>query len=167
MKAMIFLLLFLSATACRADEESCKAAAEPANVRDRSWHLLTITHGGTVTLLKGLTKHEAEFARARALNRPATVKECEEAAADEKRRREAEAAREEAELREWKKTAPACPKAGASKTPDSTLAIEVHGDGCVDAEGNPHRWIYPPSFSSFTWAPGPQSGDIESAEVFR
>ena len=35
---------------------------------DRSWHLLTQSEGGTVSLLKDLTKHECEFARDRVLN---------------------------------------------------------------------------------------------------
>ena len=42
---------------------------------DHSWHLLTQTYGGTVTLLKDLTKHECEFVRARALGLPATPEE--------------------------------------------------------------------------------------------
>ena len=46
---------------------------------DHSWHLLTQTYGGTVTLLKDLTKHECEFVRARALGLPATPEEEEEA----------------------------------------------------------------------------------------
>lgn len=42
---------------------------------DRSWHLLTITYGGTVTLLKDLTKHECEFVMHRAKGEPATEEE--------------------------------------------------------------------------------------------
>lgn len=42
---------------------------------DQSWHLLTQSYGGTITLLKDLTQHECEFARARALGLPATDEE--------------------------------------------------------------------------------------------
>jgi len=34
---------------------------------DRSWHLLTQSYGGTISLLKDLTKHECEVARDLAL----------------------------------------------------------------------------------------------------
>lgn len=37
-----------------------------------TWHLLTQTYGGTVSLLKNLTKHECEFAMHRVLGEPAT-----------------------------------------------------------------------------------------------
>lgn len=42
---------------------------------DTSWHLLTKTEGGTVSLLKGLSKHECEFVRARMLGQAATDEE--------------------------------------------------------------------------------------------
>jgi hypothetical protein len=44
-------------------------------VGDRSWHLLTQTYGGTITLLRDLTKHECEFAMHRAKGEPATEEE--------------------------------------------------------------------------------------------
>ena len=52
----------------------CNLALAP----DRSWHLLTQSYGGTVSLIRDLTKHECEFARARALHLPATDAEKEE-----------------------------------------------------------------------------------------
>lgn len=160
MRALVFLMLLCPVTWCYADEESCKAAAEPSNPADHSWHLLTITYDGTVTLLKGLTRHEAEFARARALDEPATVKECKEAAAAEKRRREAE----EAELRQWKKTAPVCSK-DFMEGKDMTLASSS-AHGCVDSKGNAHRfsgvglWINSYTINS-------SGRDMKSAEVFQ
>ena len=59
--------------------------ATPPKV-DRSWHVLTITYGGIVSLLKGLTKHEADYTCDRAMGRPATAKEKAEAAKVEKER---------------------------------------------------------------------------------
>jgi len=64
--------------------ESCKPAKKPAPKEDRSWHALTITYGGTVSLLKGLTKHEADYTCDRAMGRPATRAEKEAAARFEK-----------------------------------------------------------------------------------
>jgi len=43
--------------------------------QERSWHLLTQSEGGTVSLIKDLSQHECEFARARALHQPATEDE--------------------------------------------------------------------------------------------
>jgi hypothetical protein len=152
MKALILLIILCPVTWCYADEESCKTAAETPNSADHSWHLLTITYGGTVTLLKDLTRHEAEFARARALGEPATVKECREIAAAEKRRREAE----EAELREWKKTAPACPK-----TFNEFRGMNLESSpGCVDSKGNAHRF-----FETNTYTLSDRQ--MKSAEVFQ
>jgi hypothetical protein len=39
------------------------------------WHLLTRSFGGTVSLIKNLTKEECEFARNRSLRLPATEEE--------------------------------------------------------------------------------------------
>jgi len=49
---------------------------------DRSWHLLTQSEGGTVSLLKDLTKHECEFAMHRAKGEPATDQEVQKAIQD-------------------------------------------------------------------------------------
>jgi hypothetical protein len=42
---------------------------------DRSWHFLSQTYGGTISLLKDLTKHECDFLYARAYHNPATDEE--------------------------------------------------------------------------------------------
>ncbi len=68
------------AIALLVSESAGAQAQEP-----RTWHLLTISEGGTVSLLKDLTKHQCEFSRARALGLPATDEE----KAAEKKRREA------------------------------------------------------------------------------
>lgn len=47
------------------------AAGEP----DRSWHLLTVSEGGNVSLLRDLTRAECEFAMHRAKGEPATSEE--------------------------------------------------------------------------------------------
>jgi hypothetical protein len=45
------------------------------HAEEANWHLLTQTYGGTITLLKGLTKHECDFAYNRAKHLPATEDE--------------------------------------------------------------------------------------------
>jgi hypothetical protein len=67
---------------CRCTTSSCGVAAPlqetfPSVIvsEDRSWHLLTQTYGGTVSLLKDLTQHECEFAMHRAKGEPATGEE--------------------------------------------------------------------------------------------
>lgn len=47
----------------------------PVSELERNWHLLTISNGGTVSLVKDLTKHECEFAMHRAKGEPATEEE--------------------------------------------------------------------------------------------
>ena len=49
------------------------------------WHLLTKSRGGTISLLKNLTQHECQFARARALKQPATPEEIEARKADDEK----------------------------------------------------------------------------------
>jgi hypothetical protein len=61
----------------------------PAGSNFANWHLLTKSRGGTISLLKNLTKDECEFARNRALGYPATE-------AEKKAKKEAEKKREEA-----------------------------------------------------------------------
>lgn len=41
-------------------------------IEPRSWHLLTKSYGGTVSLIKNLTKKECEFPKNRLLGQPAT-----------------------------------------------------------------------------------------------
>lgn len=42
---------------------------------DGNWHFLSQAKGGTISLIKGLTQHECEFIKHRALNEPATPEE--------------------------------------------------------------------------------------------
>ena len=46
---------------------------------DRSWHLLTQTRGGTVSVVGHLTQHECDVSRLHLLNQPATDEEKETA----------------------------------------------------------------------------------------
>lgn len=57
--------------------------------QERSWHLLTQTYGGTISLLKDLTKEQCEFALNRAKGLPATAEEKEGERLLEQRRKEA------------------------------------------------------------------------------
>jgi hypothetical protein len=166
-----FFLILMAFGVCHADTESCAAAREKPNA-NRDWHLLTITEGGTVTLLKKLTHKEAEFARARALGEDATVEQCDATdarIADEKRRNE-EALR--------KRHPPVCP---ADATEPRMTAVgdafkpwdawdNKHKDacGCVNADGTVQIWCDLLSSNNgyliSTWA---NPGRIKSAEVFR
>jgi hypothetical protein len=44
-------------------------------VDEKNWKLMSVTRGGTVSLVKDLTKAEAEFMRCRLLGLPATAEE--------------------------------------------------------------------------------------------
>jgi hypothetical protein len=57
-------------------------------VGDTSWHLLTQSRGGTVSLIKDLTKEACEFSRKRVLGLPATPQEEADQIARYKARRE-------------------------------------------------------------------------------
>lgn len=185
------LILLLLPLTCMADEQSCKAA-RAAPSADHSWHLLTITEGGTVTLLKDLTRKEAEFARARALGTNATVEECDRAdkeAAQEKRYYEAKAKIDEGILRA---KAPKCP-AGETQdkqaeasirkawvkqhekditvilSPDRTCGVSAQVDACLLSDGSVKRfeeWSAMEASCNATWRSITPS-DIKSAEVFR
>jgi len=107
-----------------------------------TWHLLTQSEGGTVSLVKGLTKHECEFARARTLGLPATPAE-EEAAY------------------------PICPPLN---TVDSEIVwatwhrVHPAARGCNTADGNrtmSWTWGLEPSFGYSN------PGNIKSAECFQ
>lgn len=50
------------------------------SLEDRSWHLLTQSRGGAVSLLRDLTLHECAHTRARLLGFPETKEELAEAA---------------------------------------------------------------------------------------
>ena len=114
------------------------------------WHLLTKSHVGTISLIKNLTEHECQFARARVLGLPATDEEEEKA----KRRREIEfpkcvelyqsesgsTPRNSKIWEEWKRANPAA-------------------KGCTGPEGTTTIW------SSTTHVVN--DGDIETAECFK
>jgi hypothetical protein len=87
--AAVGLVLGTTTLAFGAESEGSGVCMVPCPLSDRSWHLLTQTEGGTVSLLKDLTKHECEFAMHRARGEPAT--EAEIAAAKERGRKRAEA----------------------------------------------------------------------------
>ena len=75
-------------TFTRNEDGSCSLVATPRNgvwqQVTRTYHLLTISYGGTVSLIKDLTKEECEFAMNRALGRPATDAERAEQTARDK-----------------------------------------------------------------------------------
>lgn len=135
----MLVLLCLVATAAHADES-------------RTWHVLAVAENGTVTILKGLTKHEADFAAARLQGFPATPAEKKQD--QDERAAKAEAAalkllRREERLR---KALPACPKDGDpdrsdplwKQFSDKEKWVEV-GDGwdavkgCVSKDGTIHE----------------------------
>jgi len=99
----LFALLILSTVAladesieCTPDGTFCGGGgpgmATTTINEPRTWHLLTQSYGGTVSLIRDLTKHECEYARARALGLPATPEE--QAARDEFAQTQAERGKE-------------------------------------------------------------------------
>jgi hypothetical protein len=90
------------------------ARAEPnvAPSEDRSWHLLQRQVDGLIrSVTHGLTKHECEFAAARAMGEPATDEE--KAAA--KKASDERVAREKAEEDRWNADHPGCNRYYPSK----------------------------------------------------
>lgn len=108
---------------------------------DRSWHLLTQSEGGSVSLLKDLTKHECEFARHRALRQPATDQEV----ATEKKRSDAM----------WDEARDICAH------PNKYQGSGGHVDAMCDANGNAIGLSYGGGSSAV------QPRDIRSAECFQ
>lgn len=78
--------------------------ATPVRANEHSWHLLTQTERGMISLLKDLTRHECEFARARALGLPATDEE----KATANRQIEVEQREHEQRRAEWLKSHSEC-----------------------------------------------------------
>ncbi len=74
MRLVIPLILLLVASASAQEE--------------RSWHFLSQTYGGQISLLRDLTKHECDFLYARAYHNPATEEEKRGAEIMAQRRRE-------------------------------------------------------------------------------
>jgi hypothetical protein len=180
-KRICFVLALMSTMA---------AVADPP---DHSWHVLCITNGGTISLLKGLTKHEAEFTHDRALGLPATA---EEKAAAKKAREDADKAaalraqKEDAILR---KHAIACP-VGATKNDNQESAawktwlkkhdtdswVKVLDDdlcgsfreieACLLSDGSPFEFGWEDAgCMNPGWAISPEGGPgaMKSCEVFQ
>lgn len=117
---------------------------ETAIAQDTSWHLLSTSYGGTVSLVKNLTRSECDFMRARLLGMPATVEEEEE----------------EAERRAYIESHPVCPKDKATKEEwEDWQKHHMSAQGCVSADGN----------GSTSWGGGRMlnNSDIKSAECFQ
>lgn len=128
-------LLFSGAS--RADEAS-------------DWHLLTKSAGGTVTLLKDLTKRECEFARARMKGQPAT---------DEERAHETASMMAEAKRMQYFADKTGCTWRGGTTRIGQMQSIGHKGEECMfggDMSGT--------ASSGFIVL---QPGDIEYAECFR
>jgi|SRR6202035_873404 len=65
------------------------AMSLPARADDASWHFLSQTYGGTISLIKNLTKTECDFLYDRAMHLPATDDERDAAKRLDKERQEA------------------------------------------------------------------------------
>src|ERR1700722_5251242 len=146
--AALAVLLLCGAANAQTIRQDCTPANPCTSADDRSWHLLTITEGGTVTLLKELTKHECEFAMHRARGEPATDEE-----------KETARVREEARS---KRDGQPCPPDNATKD-DWLLWQKAHpaAQGCVSQDGlGSTSWG-----GSYTFVIRP--GTIKSAECFQ
>lgn len=118
-----------------------KAYCMPAgHEAPNTWHLLTRSRAGTVSLLKSLTKAECEFTRKRLLGLPATVEEERTKAAHDK------------ELRD--KVIDFC-KAHAGGAGSVNPAVQA----TCDKDGSPNNWSWPGGVT--------QGSDIEYAECFQ
>jgi hypothetical protein len=137
---LLCLLALLACASARADDSA------------RTWHVLAVAENGTITLLKGLTKHEADYTAARLMGLPATPGEVKQEAGD--RAAEAEAARVQ-KLREdekLRKILPVCVKEGEPdyqdpiwikftntvKSVDTSKFTSV--SGCHSKNGDVHIW---------------------------
>ena len=111
---------------------------------DRSWHLLTKSRVGTVSLIKDLTKEECEFSRKRMLGLPATDEEM----------------KEERDL--YKSMDDARAKECAIHKNDTVVSPDHFGFvTCKD--GKPNTW----STFSYRFSSSDDGGDIVSAECFQ
>jgi hypothetical protein len=126
------------------------ACAEPtvAPTEDQSWHLLVRTEGGTISLLKNLTRHECEFSRDRALGNPATD--------EEKAAYKAEVDRVQNAWGKWMQDHGCDPSRGYGGT--SAESYKMKDGTCMRGS----EFAYPGE-GMFTVTPG----DIKSAECFQ
>jgi len=136
------VLLWFGWAIAQGQTAACVCGSE---TQDRSWHVLVTTYGGKVTLLKGLTKHEAEYTRNHLLGLPATPEE--QNAADERRKLE------------W----PDCPSDSATKDERSKWdALHPLAAGCI------HHAADGSIDGSTGWtATSVSDSDVKSAEVFQ
>ena len=153
---------------------------------EHTWHLMTVTYGGTISLVSHLTHHEAEFMRNRLLGLPATSAETRIAAqylAAQKKQAAVVQANDDAIIR---KKAPACP-VGAAKDPlqqsykiwgqwlksaayTINLMPSICGPRTADAcllPGGSIIHFGEGGQACMYQQPEPASGDIKTAEIFQ
>lgn len=82
--AALLLALVLAAPTAHAECSSCTEPLTAHSTEGGDWHLLLTSQGGAFQLWRGLTRHECEFMRARALGEPATQAERDAEAAERK-----------------------------------------------------------------------------------
>lgn len=116
----------------------------------RDYHLLTVSYGGAVSLIKGLSEKECKFSRARLLGLPATPEE-------EKAKNEAD---EKASRDYWEQIMPACPAATDDPWRVAWLSSHPIAQGCIEPDGTQIEW------GEGAHVHAPEQGDIKSAECF-
>ena len=154
MKPTIAIMALLLASPAWAEGITLNYAQECPNAEPSNWHLLTKSHSGTVSLIKGLTEKECRFMENRAMERPATDEEKEV-----ERKRQEEAARIYAEQH------PRCPGVDGDATQQQWKEWrDVHPNvsGCTTNNGS----IVWGGTTGYTYS-SPQPSDIVSAECFQ
>ncbi len=66
--AVVFVVMLLANVASAAAQVSGPIPSGTMGMSEANWHLLTLSHGGTVSLVHGLTKEACEKARTLALD---------------------------------------------------------------------------------------------------
>lgn len=105
---------------------------------DRSWHVLAVAESGTVTILKGLTKHEADFAAARLQGLPATPAEVKQDADEKAKADLAEKVERQREDDDLVKRSRLCPKDGEPNYADPVWQKFLESDTSVKMSD--HSW---------------------------
>lgn len=129
---------------------------------DRSWHLMSVTYGGTVTLLKGLTHHEAEFMYDRLMGLPATEAEKAKAAKD--------AAASDAQMKAAVDACNFCSKSRQWQIFKRANDVNDETDwDCYDVYGTSKHEVGlgGGGIGISSSSPVDRSGDIKSAEIFQ
>lgn len=141
--SMVILVILLATGIARAQEPFTSASEE-----DRSWHLLQKQYDGLIRSVQhGFTKHECEFAKARAMGLPAT----EEEKAAVKKTIDDTAARYETSRKEWEMKYPGCNYGYSLKN---------------DPPGCPNQIFFPSNSITFTQSMHSVT-DIAIAECFQ